>query len=86
MKSVNGTNSATGGNRIISEITDYTFKADVSYLITAVVGTSIVNGGGAVWNYSIRVGTQTLSNNRRGVPTGAVSPQSGVGFTACSLL
>lgn len=82
LASVTGTNSFTTENRIVAEITNYTFKAGVNYLITAVVGTSIVNGGGAVWNYAIRVGTKDIANNRRAAPTGTISPQSGVGFTA----
>lgn len=78
LKSVVGVNSVSSANRELIKIENYTFKANVSYLIIASSRMVQVNGGGAIWAFETRLDGVVKDFGRVAAPASAVSPQTNV--------
>ena len=78
LKSVVGVNSVSSANRELIKIENYTFKANVSYLIIASSRMVQVNGGSAIWAFETRLDGVVKDFGRVAAPAGAVSPQTNV--------
>lgn len=69
--------NTTGGNRTLVTASSYLFKANVSYLVMGNIQGDTVNGGSAVWEHRLIVGSNTIATSRAGAPAGAASAQRG---------